>query len=355
MSLKRQSIRYTTTRDQVRLAWASSGSGPSLVKAANWVTHLEYDWESPVWRHWIEFLSGHFSLVRYDERGCGLSQRDVPDVSDTHWLPDLEDVVDAAQPAEPFVLLGISQGACPALAFAAAYPEKVSQLVIYGGYVEGWARSSQSNRVREGKALVELTELGWGRSDPVYRRLFTRYFLPDGREEQREWFDELCARSVHAKTAAQLLSIRGEANFSSVMSQVRTPTLIIHATGDRVSSFSQGQMLAAGIPGAEFLQVDSSNHILLEEEPAWEVFRQAVLEFTGVSGKAETMRALSGLTGREQEILTQLAAGHTNAEIGAILFISDKTVRNQLTRIYEKLGVSNRAQAIVIARDNGLK
>jgi pimeloyl-ACP methyl ester carboxylesterase/DNA-binding CsgD family transcriptional regulator len=345
-----QTVRYVTTSDQVRLAWALTGSGPSLVKAANWITHLEFDWESPVWRHWARFLSEHFQLLRYDERGCGLSQQDVEDLSAANWLPDLEAVVDAARPAQPFVLLGVSQGACTSIAYAVKHPERVSHLVLYGGYVRGWALRDNPDHVREYSAMVDFAELAWGRPDPLYRRLFTKRFLPDGSEQQLLWFDELCARSVRPQTAGRLLRSRGTADVTELLGQVRVPTLVVHASGDQVSPISQGQMLAAGIPGAEFVQVDSRNHILLEQEPAWLRFQEAVLDFTAVRSRTEDA-VFQCLSPREREILSRLVDGLTNAEIGKALFISEKTVRNQLTRIFEKLGVVNRAQAIVFARD----
>jgi pimeloyl-ACP methyl ester carboxylesterase/DNA-binding CsgD family transcriptional regulator len=348
----KQTIRYVTTSDQVRLAWARSGSGPSLVKASNWITHLEYDWESPVWQHWVRFLSEHFSLVRSDERGCGLSQRDVENVSYNNWLPDLESVIDAAKPERPFMLLGLSQGVVPAIQYAVKYPERVSHLILYGGYIRGWALSSNPDAVREGLALIEFTELGWGRSDPIYRRLFTRRFLPEGSEEQLRWCDDLCARAVAPKMAAELIRSRGDADATGFLDQVNVPTLVLHARGDQVAPLTQGQELAAGIPGAQFVQLESSNHILLENEPAWQRFCDAVLEFTGIRPHAES-KQLRSLTHREKEILAKLVSGMTNAEIGRSLFISDKTVRNQLTRIFEKLGVSNRSQAIIFAKDRG--
>ncbi len=174
-----QTIRYVTTRDGVRLAWAACGDGPPLVKASDHAPGV-----GKAWRHWLQFLCGNFSTVRYDERGCGLSQRDAEDVSEAHWLPDLEDVVEAAQPEKPFVLLGISQGSCAAIQYAIRHPEDVSHLVIYGGYAKGWAMHSNPDHVREGNALVEFTELGLGRPDPLYRRLFTKRFLPEGTEQQ---------------------------------------------------------------------------------------------------------------------------------------------------------------------------
>jgi pimeloyl-ACP methyl ester carboxylesterase/DNA-binding CsgD family transcriptional regulator len=349
-----QTIRYMTTRDQVRLAWASSGAGPAMVKASNWLTHLEYDWESPVLRHWVQFLSQHFSLIRYDERGCGLTQRNVESVSLDHWIDDLEDVIEVARPVQPFALIGISQGACACVEYAVRYPERVSHLILYGGYVRGWTRHKNPDHVREGKAMVELTELGWGRPDPIYRRLLTKRFLPESNEEQLCWFDELCARSVSPEMAARLLLSRGEADVSGLLPLVKVPTLVAHASGDQVSPFSQGQRLAEGIPGAQFVMLDSPNHIMLEHEPAWQRFCEAVLDFTGVRSKAED-RIFKRLSEREREILGKLIHGLTNVEIGRVLFISEKTVRNQLTRIYEKLGVSNRSKAIVFARDHGFR
>ena len=347
-----QTIRYTTTRDQVRLAWASSGSGPPMVKASNWLTHLEYDWESPVLRHWVRFLSRHFSLIRYDERGCGLTQRSVESVTIDHWIDDLEDVIEAARPPRPFALIGISQGACACIEYAVRHPERVSHLILYGGYVRGWTLHKNPEHVREGRAMVELTELGWGRQDPIYRRLLTKRFLPEGSEEQMQWFDELCVRSVSPEMAARLLQSRGEADVSALLPSVKVPTLVAHANGDQISPLSQGQRLAEGIPGAQFVMLDSHNHILLEHEPAWQRFCEAVLDFTGVRSQAED-ELFRSLSEREREILGKLVSGMTNAEIGRLLFISDKTVRNQLTRIYEKLGVSSRSQAIVFARDHG--
>lgn len=354
MPASQQTIRYLTARDGTRLAWAESGSGPTLVKASNWITHLEYDWTSPVWKHWMQFLSTHFTILRYDERGCGLSQREVDDVSATNWITDLEDVIEAAQPKAPFILLGISQGACPAIEYATRHPEQVSHLVLYGGYTKGWSLRGNANSVREGNALVDFMELGWGRSDPLYRRLFTKRFLPSGSEEQLSWFDELCAKTTSPVMAARLLRSRGQANVQALLKDVRVPTLVAHADKDLVAPFTGGQEMAAGIPGAQFVQVDSCNHILLENEPSWKRFTDAVLDFTGVKSQAEEA-IFSGLSDREREILEQICAGLTNVEVGKTLFISEKTVRNHLTRIFEKLGVGTRAQAIVFARDHGFR
>jgi pimeloyl-ACP methyl ester carboxylesterase len=278
-----QTIRHFTTRDHVRLAWASSGSGPTLVKASNWLTHLEYDWQSPVWRHWLQFLSAHFSLLRYDERGCGLSQREVEDVAAANWLPDLEDLVAAAQPPTPHVMLGISQGACAALAYAVRYPQRVSHLVLYGSYVQGWARTGKPEHLRIGRSVMDMIEQHWGRCDPQYRASFVSRFAPGGNAQQLSWYDELCARCTEPAMAARLFLSRGDADLGELPLQVRVPTLVLHAGGDQVAPARQGQALAERIPGAEFVQLDSCNHILLEDEPAWPRLRALLLDFTGTA------------------------------------------------------------------------
>ena len=348
-----KSIRFVHTEDGVRLAWRASGQGPALVKAANWLTHLEYDGESLVWSHWQKFLEEHFCYYRYDERGIGMSQRQVEDLSPTRWFPDLEAVIEAAKPEKPFVLLGISQGTGAALSYAAKYPEHVSHLVIYGGYLQGWARREPEERRRR-EAVCELVELGWGQSNPVFRRLYTSMFLPEGTEEQLAWFDEICARSTSPALAARLISEQGHADFSGIPEKIEVPTLVMHCRDDGVVPFSQGAQIAAEIRDAEFVQIDSRNHILLPDEPGWETFKSVVLEFTGTRGAAEDA-LFAALSSREREVLAQIAAGLGNADISRRLFISEKTVKNHITSIFEKLGVSNRSQAIVRARDGGFQ
>ena len=175
-----QRIRYLRTRDGVKLAWAEAGRGPVLVKAANWLTHLEYEWESPIWRHWIRFFSDHFRFLRYDERGCGMTDWDVGDLSFERWVEDLEDVVDAAGIQEPFALLGISQGAAVCIAYAVRHPERVSGLVLYGGYALGSGRRDDA-AAREYRAITELVRVGWGKDNPAFRQVFTSRFVPGRR------------------------------------------------------------------------------------------------------------------------------------------------------------------------------
>jgi pimeloyl-ACP methyl ester carboxylesterase/DNA-binding CsgD family transcriptional regulator len=347
------SIRFVRTADNVRLAWTVSGEGPALVKAANWLTHLEYDRESLVWAHWHRFLSTHFSYYHYDERGIGLSQHEVDDMTPATWFPDLEAVVNVARPEKPFVLLGISQGCGPAMRYAVKHPEQVSHLIIFGGYLKGWAlRSREEQRRRE--AVRELVELGWGTPNPVFRRLYTSMFLPDGTEQQLTWFDEMCARCTTPKLAARLMGEQGYADFSDLPGKVGVPTLVMHCREDGVVPFSQGVEIASRIPDAEFAQIDSRNHILLADEPGWNTFTNLLLEFTGHRGGAEDP-LFAELSDRERQILACITEGASNAEISARLFISEKTVKNHITRIFDKLGVTNRSQAIVSARDGGFQ
>jgi pimeloyl-ACP methyl ester carboxylesterase/DNA-binding CsgD family transcriptional regulator len=356
----RQTIRYLQTADGVRLAWAEAGRGRTLVKAANWLTHLELEWESKVWRHWIHFLSGHYRLVRYDERGCGMSDWEVGDLSQARWAADLEDIVAAAGGSDPVILLGISQGAAPAIELAARHPERVSHLILYGGYSDGWLLRSDEAGRRRFQAMLDLMEHGWGRRNPVFRQLFTSRFIPGGSDEQLDWFNDLCLKTTTPHNAVRLLQTRGTVDVRESLGSVRVPTLVLHARDDEVVPLSAGRTLAAGIPGAEFVELDSANHILLEDEPAWRRFCDAVLDFTGVVGAGEASGvddepAFATLSPREREVLRLISDGLANAEIAARLGISDKTVRNHVSRLFDKLGVWTRAQAIVFARDRGFR
>jgi len=351
--MSRQRIRYVRSTDGTRLAWADAGRGPVIVKAANWLTHLEYDLESPVWRHWLEFFSDHFRLIRYDERGSGMSDWDV-DLSFDRWMDDFERVVEAADLRDPFTLLGVSQGAAVSIAYAVKHPERVSRLILYGGYARGWARRGHPAGQREYEAIVELVRAGWGRSNPAFRQVFTSRFIPRGSDEQIEWFNELCRKTTTPETAATLLNVRATIDVLPLLSQVRTPTLVIHARNDAVTPIHEGRILAEGIPGAEFVELESENHILLRDEPAWSRFRDTILEFMG-SAALRSDDVFGSLSPREREVLALLAEGLGNAQVAARLSISEKTVRNHVSRLFDKLGVWTRAQAIVFARDRGFR
>jgi pimeloyl-ACP methyl ester carboxylesterase/DNA-binding CsgD family transcriptional regulator len=351
-----QRIRYLRTSDGVQLAWADAGAGPLLVKAANWVTHLEEEWRSPIWRHWIEFFSSHFRFVRYDERGCGMTDWNVGDLSFERWVDDLEAVVDATGAREPFALLGISQGAAVCVDYAARHPERVSHLILYGGYARGWFHRGQPEGEREYKAIIDLARAGWGRDNPAFRQVFTSRFIPGGTEEQIGWWNDLLRKTTTADNAAELLIARARVQVTDRLALVRTPALVIHAGRDEVCPVSEGRFLAAGIPGAVFVELDSRNHVLLEAEPAWARFKEVVLDFMGIGRDPEGEDAAFGaLSSREREVLAAITEGLSNAEIGERLSISDKTVRNHVTSVFDKLGVWTRAQAMVFARDRGFR
>lgn len=278
-----QDVGYTTAPDGARVAYALMGSGPPLVKAANWLNHLEFDLESPLWRCWLRELSRDHRLVRYDERGCGLSDRDTRNAGLETWLADLEAVVEAAQ-LDRFPLLGISQGGPVAVAYATRHPERVTKLILYGTYARGWARRGASQaELDEREAMLTLTRLGWGRDLPAYRELFTQAFIPGATHEQRDWFNELQRITCSPEGAVALQRATGEIDVDALLPEVRVPTLVLHARGDMRCPFEEGRRVAERIPGGRFVELDGQNHLLLENEPAWPHFLREVRSFLGVS------------------------------------------------------------------------
>ena len=350
-SKSRQTIRYVRASDGVQLAWAEMGRGMPLVKAATWLTHLEHDLESPVWQHWTKFLADHFRYIRYDERGCGMSEWNLNDLSLERRVADLETVADAAGLDQPFTLLGMSHGAAICIAFAVRYPERVSKIILCGGFSRGALRRSDEEATRMYAAIVDLSTL-WGSDNPAFRQIFTSRFIPEGTNEQLRWFNDLCVKTVSPDLAPTLLRARAETDVTALLPLVKAPTLILHGRQDQVVPLSEGRALATEIRGAQFVELESRNHILLAHEPAWERFQEAVLEFTGQSA-TPSHAAFGELSRRERETLLLLADGLSNSEIAERLGISEKTVRNHLSHLFDKLGVWSRAQAIVFARERG--
>jgi len=348
----KQQIRFCTGHDGVRIAFATSGSGPPLVKAANWMSHLEFDIGSPVWTHWLEELSRQHTLIRYDERGCGLSDWDIADLSFDAWLRDLEAVVDAMQ-LERFSLLGISQGAPIAVAYAVKHPERVSHLILHGGYARGRLNRNPTPQLREQAELMKrLAAVGWGQRNAAFRQFFTTLFIPGGTAEQHRWFNELERVSTSAANAVRFLDVFNHIDVVSLLPLVSCPTLVLHPAGDMSVPFDEGRLIAGGIPGARFVPLESDNHLLLEDEPAWRRWIDEVRAFLPPSG-AVTDPAFATLTARERELVELIAQGRDNAQVAATLSLSEKTVRNHITRIFSKLEVHNRPQAIVMARKAG--
>ena len=278
--LPRQDIRFSVTEDGVRLAWASIGDGPPLVKASNWLTHLDFEWGSPIWQHWWTELSKHHRLIRYDERGNGMSQRDVPAVSFDTWVRDLETVVDAAG-LDRFSLLGISRGGAIAIAYAVKHPERVSKLVLYGAFPAGLYHYGSPEQLEARRALISLTRLGWGLHNPAFCRMFTQRFIPNATPIHENWFDDLQRVSTSPENAARLIEVDLNIDVRGLLRQVQVPTLVMHCDRDQVVSPEHGRQLAAGIPGARYASLPSSNHLLLAEEPAWEILLQEFSAFLG--------------------------------------------------------------------------
>lgn len=348
-----QRIRFATTPDGARLAYAVHGRGPALVKVGHWLTHLEYEWDSPVWRHWLEDLGRSHRMVRYDSRETGLSSGGAKEPSLNVWVEDLETVVSAAG-LDRFPLLAMLNAGPVAIEYAVRHPEKVTSLVLYGTFLLGRAKRGESDRSRrEAEALRTLMEVSWDEDNASIRQLWSARFIPDASLDQFHWFNNLQLKSATADAAVRSMWASHDIDVSEMASRVAVPTLVLHSRNDAMVPLENGYQVAAAIPGASFVPLESRNHILLAHEPAWPRFLASVGEFLGTE-PSHMPRALTMLTIRERQLLELMAAGLDNETIAGKLVISPKTVRNHITHIFEKLAVANRSQAIVLARDAGL-
>jgi DNA-binding winged helix-turn-helix (wHTH) protein/pimeloyl-ACP methyl ester carboxylesterase len=274
----RQEIHYCTAPDGVSIAYARSGEGSPIVKTANWLNHLEYDWQSPIWRHWIDALSERNLFLRYDERACGLSDWKVDNICFEAFVADLEAVVDSAG-LDRFALLGISQGCGVSVAYAVRHPQRVSHLMLLGGYAQGWRARGDAHEIARREAMTTLIAEGWGQPNPAFRQIFTSMIIPRGRSEHVSWFNDMMKASASAENAVRLHEAFGRVDVMDLLPLVRAPTLVAHARNDAVAPFEQGKQLAARIPGARLLPLDSDNHLLMDDEPAWQVLVTEVRRF----------------------------------------------------------------------------
>jgi pimeloyl-ACP methyl ester carboxylesterase/DNA-binding CsgD family transcriptional regulator len=348
----RQQVRFCTSFDGTRIAYAVTGDGPPLVRAPHWFSHLEHDWTNPAFQPWVEDLSKRYSFLRFDQRGCGLSDREVPEISLEAHVRDLECVVDAAG-LDRFAIFGASQGSAFALVYAARHPERVSHLLLYGGFARGWARRDSPELAQRNEAQVRLIELGWGGDEPSFRQVFTTQFMPDASLEAIRAFNDMMPLTSSAKTAARIFQANGRIDVQAEAREVRCPTLVVHGTGDMRIPFEEGRRIAGLIPGAQFVSLETRNHLMPTGDPAWQRLLDAMIEFYPPARPAGG-EGFPQLTARERDVLELIARGLDNAQIAARLALSEKTVRNNITHIFDKIQVENRAQAIVMARERGL-
>ena len=344
--------RFCTAPDGVGLAYAIEGDGPPLVRTSTWLTHLVFDRQSPVWRHWVRELSRAHTLVRYDDRGCGLSDREFEGELnlDVH-LGDLEAVV-AAAGVERFALIGISGGGPTAIEYAARNPDRVTRLILYGTYARGRRQRGQAG-VEQSRILVELMRAGWGGSVPAFRQVFSSMFIPGAGEEQKRWYDEMQQVSSTGEMAARHSLGRTVIDVSDTARRVTQPTLVLHARHDQSVPFEEGRRVASVIPDARFVTLESVNHIIQEREPAWEQFVSEFRAFLRDDEEAAPQPAadLSDLSDREREVLELVAAGLSNEEIAERLFLSIRTVERHLSNVFVKLRLSGKsARAAAAAR-----
>jgi DNA-binding SARP family transcriptional activator/pimeloyl-ACP methyl ester carboxylesterase len=274
-----QEIRYCLSHDRVRIAYAIVGNGPPLVWTATFLRHLEFDWQSPIWQHWLAALAGRYTLIRYDERACGLSDWNVGDISFAAWVRDLEALVDHLG-LNQFRLMALSQAGAVAIAYAARHPERLSHLILHGAYARGrFHRQDNPQASEEAQTLLSLTKLGWGRDNPAFRQVFSMQLMPDATKEQLAWFDELMRISMTPENAARAEAEMYDINVLDLLPEVSVPTLVTHCRHDAAVPFAEGRILASQIPGAQFVPLDSKNHLLLPAEPAWEQFVRQIHRF----------------------------------------------------------------------------
>ena len=348
-----QDIRFARSADGVGIAYAVHGSGPPLLIVKNWLSHLQFDWQSPVWRHYLVELGRIATVIRYDERGHGLSDRNVTDHSLQARVADLEAVADDAG-LERFALLAMAQGGPVAIEYAALHSERLTRLIFYGSFA-GDQLATAPEDIELYETIGAMIRVGWARPTSEFRRVFTQMLIPGGTEEQMRWIDDLQRMAVDAETALLARSHRLVTDSSARLGQLELPTLVLHSRGDRAQTYQRGRDLAARISGARLVALESNNHIVLADEPAWPVFLREVTEFLAPDRVAALPAAAddvaSILSPRELDVLQLAAQGLDNDEIAASLVLSVRTVERHLQNTYAKLGLQGRtARAAAVGR-----
>ena len=325
------------------------------MKSCMWLNDIESEVASPVWAHWISLLSSGHAFVAHDLRGCGLSDRAVTDMSLRAWVGDIEAVVGATV-LDRFVLVGLSQGAAIAVEYAARHPDRVAGLILCGGYTQGLYKRASSQAEREiGEALAKMMEFGWGTDNPAFRQIFSARFFPDGTAEQIGWMNAQMKACTTPAMSARILRASYDIDVVAAAAAVACPTLVLHSKQDAVVPFEAGRVMAGLIPGARFVPLESRSHLPMANEPAWQVLRSEVQSFLAPMDAREVVGSpvLAGLTERERQVLDLVARGRDNTRIAVELGMANKTVRNHITHLLDKLGVATRSEAIVLAREAG--
>ena len=281
--IRAQRIGFCEVPGGTKIAYATLGSGPPLLKAANWLTHLEFDWTSPIWGECFSEIARLRTFIRYDERGCGLSDWKVKDLSFDAFVEDLEVVADKLG-LERFPLLGISQGAAVSIEYAVRHPERVSGLILVGSYAAGWRHLASPEERARREAVRNLTEVGWGTDNPAYRHIFSQTFMPDAGAQDLAWFDEFQRLTTSPWNAARFQDAFGDIDVRDRLGEVRVPTMVLHSKNDQRIPLEQGRAVASGIPDAHFVPLESRNHVLVDYEPAWRTFMDAVQDFLAEYG-----------------------------------------------------------------------
>ncbi|MET0144352.1 MAG: alpha/beta fold hydrolase [Ilumatobacteraceae bacterium] len=345
-------MRFCRSHDGVRIAYARHGSGPVLVIATCWLSHLQHDWESPVWRHFLADLGEFATVIRYDERGHGLSDWGVEDHSLGARVGDLEAVV-ADAGVDRFALMAMSQGGPVVIDYAVRHPDRVSRLLFYGSHATAFVDPTPE-QLEMAATLEQMIKVGWARPESAFRRVFTSMMIPGASEEQMRWLDELQRVSVSAETAVLARQQRSQANVVDLLSSIDKPTLVLQSLRDQMNDFADSRLLATNIPGARLVALDSANHIVLQDEPAWRTFLTEVRAFLepdrqSMAVPATPVSAL--LSPREVDVLRLAATGMDNEGIAAELVLSVRTVERHLQNAYTKLGVQGKAaRAAAVAR-----
>jgi pimeloyl-ACP methyl ester carboxylesterase/DNA-binding CsgD family transcriptional regulator len=349
-----QDIRFCTANDGVKLAYAITGGGPPLVMSSTWLTHLEHQWRSLAWRPWLDAF-GQFTVLRHDSRGCGLSDRDTEKLSFENWVNDLASVIDASG-FDRFPMVATCWGGPVAIEYAARYPERVTHLVLYGTYARGRFRVGQPEVTERARLMLELTRIGWGQEDNAFMQVWSSIFQPGGSLDYlRSWAEQM-QHATTAEKAVRLLEIGWNVDVREAARRIKCPVLVIHPERDCVVPIGEGRLLASLIPNCRFFQFDSENHMPLLDEPEWPRLIAEIRNFLAapVAVSKRNGLPLGELTPRERAVLERIADGLDNAEIASVLGLSEKTVRNHISRVFDKIQVQHRYEAIVRARDAGL-